>query len=611
MCGIIGELSSSQIDRDTFRQMRDELSHRGPDGADMYFNHEENLALGFRRLSIIDLTDAGLQPLVNEDESCYLLFNGEIYNYRDLRTELQTAGHEFTSETDSEVILHGYEEWGTSVTERLRGMFAFAIWDEQEGQLVLARDPFGIKPLVYYEGEDRFIFASELKGILADDTIPREVSPGGLNAYFRYRYIPAPLTIWENMYKLPPGTILINDGEETEVESYWRLDDYVSFQSPSQDEARVKVQSRLHDSITSHLVSDVPVGVLLSGGIDSSLIAALASKSNDSLVAFSMGFEGTEDELAYAELVAEEFDLSHTTRELRSTHLDDLLDEILYTYDEPLADNSIFPTYLLMREAGRDMKVVLSGDGGDEIFGGYTWYDRYLYFQRLNPVSKLVKPLYRTVRHLNGHLQSDLVHSLEWRLRLASFRGFEQYQAGMHTPLDTADRDLIFSDEYTLDSSSPGDVEQYASEYMNMKDLQYLDFHSFLPYDILTKVDRASMAHSLEVRVPLLDKSIVEYIFSLNDTVLHSDNKKKQLLKDSSRDILPDSIIDRQKSGFGAPISQMGFIEDYEEVLRDSQAAADGIFTQDGIDNYLDGQPQSNNVFKLILFELWYRRWRP
>jgi asparagine synthase (glutamine-hydrolysing) len=263
-----------------------------------------------------------------------------------------------------------------------------------------------------------------------------------------------------------------------------------------------------------------------------------------------------------------------------------------------------------MQEVSQEMKVVLAGDGGDELFGGYTWYDKYLFYKRFDPIAPLIQTLHRAVQDLNTEFQRSLLQSAEWRLELAGLKNFDQYQTGMYPPLDEPDRKLILEDPYVQDSKSSDPVRKYAKEDMSMKDLQYLDFHTFLPNDILAKVDRASMAHSLEVRVPFLDRPVAEFSFSLDDSVLHPSNEKKHLLKSASRKLLPDEIIERPKSGFGAPVSQMGFVDEYVDVLRESEAAADGVLSQSGLDEYLERNPRSNNVFKLVLFELWYRRWR-
>jgi asparagine synthase (glutamine-hydrolysing) len=538
----------------------------------------------------------------------HLVFNGEIYNYQQLRDTLRHRGHDFSSETDSEVILHGYEEWGAEVLQRLEGMFAFGIWDDTTEDLFLARDSFGIKPLHYRHAEGRFQFASEIKAIVADERVPRDVSPEGLQSYLTYRYIPAPFTIWDDIYKLPPAHYLEFDGSTATVERYWDLSEYVDKNSPSPGDAVEELEDRLQSSVEKHLISDVPVGVLLSGGLDSGTITAMAADSNPELAAFSMGFEGQADELGDATQVATKYDLDHLTTELTIDGLKTSLDDILYYYDEPLADSSMFPTFSLMNHVSRHLKVALAGDGGDELFAGYNWYDRYLYFKRFNGLSPVFDRLHDPVRRANDVLGSNILQSLEWRLELAGLTGLDQYQMAMHPPLsDDWQREILTESYVASDTADP--VSAFADDRMEIKDIQFLDTHSFLPGDILAKVDRASMAHSLEIRVPMLDRNIAEYSFSLAENLIFRNREKKYLLKQVAKDYLPSSLLNRPKSGFGAPLEEMGFIDEYRSVLRDSVAARDGVLDQRGLESFLDSRPRSSNLFKLILFELWYRQW--
>lgn len=608
MCGIIGEISSTPIDLSTFRSMRDELSHRGPDGADCYTNDDQQVALGFRRLAIIDLSDDGMQPMANEDETVYLLFNGEIYNYQSLRSELEDAGHVFSSETDSEAILHGYEEWGESILQRLRGMFAFSIWDETDESLFAARDPFGIKPLYFYHDDNRFVFASELKGILADESIDRTPSKRGVQSYLKYGYVPAPLTIWEGMSKLVPGHYLRYDGSSVEIESYWSPEEHLDDRSPPFQQATDELASILDDSIEKHLVSDVPLGILLSGGVDSSTIAAFAVEDVPDLSAFSMGFDGADDELECSSEVASLLGLDQRTDVLDTSTLESLLDDVLYYYDEPLADSSIFPTYLLMDSVSDQFKVALAGDGGDELFAGYEWYDRYMRYQQLAPLSPLFSMGQTLVDSLDGSVQSSLLQSLDWRLTLASRTGMDQYLWAKGGTFDDDELTALLDGRFE-DGLETAAVERYGVEWGSIDGVQCFDMRTFLP-SILTKVDRASMAHSLEVRVPLLDREVAEYALSLDGSYHYRDGEKKRLLRSVSREVLPDEIVDRPKSGFGAPLDTMAFFEQHLDVLEDARAARDGILEQEAIDSYLAREPPRQNMFRLLIFELWYRRWR-
>lgn len=611
MCGIIGEYNPTQVKRDTFRVMRDALSHRGPDASDAYFSDDGRTALGFRRLSIIDLSEAGNQPMQNETGDVFLIFNGEIYNYRELRQVLQESGHDFQSRTDSEVILHGYEEWGTDCVSKFRGMFAFAVWDEPEERFFLARDRAGIKPLYYYD-EERFVFASEPKAIVADDRIDRAVCAHGLVHYLRHRYVPAPFSIWKDIRKLPQGHYLIHEDDETTVEEYWNPTDYIG---DNEDEEVVldELETRLNEAVESHLVSDVPVGVLLSGGVDSSTISALASAHVDDLYAFSMGFESeSRNELEYARTVADRFEMDYDESILSTDRLNDILPDVIRCYDEPLADSSIFPTYLLMQEVSKERKVVLGGDGGDELFAGYNWYDRYRkysqYGDRLDRIMPLAERIRDELLKLSYAAGSSKLKHLHRELARISYDGVKQYQYAMEAPIEDEILTQLLGGKTLENIEDVGTaLEHPESGELSIKDLQLLDFKMFLPDDILVKVDRASMANSLEVRVPLLDHPLIEYAFQISENLTYKDNEKKHLLKRIARTLLPSDVVDRPKQGFGAPLDKIGFIDEYRPLLKNSRAAEDGILDQSTLKK-LSRFPTATQ-FKLIMFELWYRHW--
>jgi asparagine synthase (glutamine-hydrolysing) len=610
MCGIVGELNDDTIGRDRFLAMRDALAHRGPDGSGLHRSDDGTVALGFRRLAIIDLTEAGNQPLVNEDGTAYLVFNGEIYNFRDLRQRLRDRGHSFTSDTDSEVILHGYEEWGTDVLSRLRGMFAFAIWDAAAERLFLARDRLGIKPLYYYDPGDRFVFASEPAGILADDRVPRKIDPAGLVHYFRYRYVPAPLSIWEDMYKVPEGHYLLFEGEDYSVHEYWQPPPpSAAATKPTEVEAVADLYERLRDAVRSHLLSDVPLGVLLSGGVDSSTITALAASERPDLTTFSMGFDPPErSELEHSRAVTEALGVDNTERVLSPDSLDRILPRVVETYSEPLADSSIFPTYLLMNEVSDELKVALSGDGGDELFAGYRWYDRYLRYRRFSALRPLLSPVRSLTEPIADRTDHSLIQVLDRELHRLTARGIDQYQLLMHPSVDDATLEELLGSEYRTAVDGPDEVASYARGDMGVRELQHLDLATFLPDDVLVKVDRASMANSVEVRPVFLDHPLVENVLSLDETLLYRDGEKKHLLKRLARELVPASTVDRPKSGFGAPLEEMGFLERYRGFLEDSHAARDGVFVDERLaDLAEDARPPTQ--FKLILFELWYRHW--
>lgn len=606
MCGIVGATCPDGVDIDTFEKMRDELEHRGPDGKGLYLNDDGTTALGHRRLAIIGLSSKGNQPMANEDGTVYLVFNGEIYNYRSLRETLENCGHEFTSETDSEVILHGYEEWGSDCVERLRGMFSFGIYDENTDRTFLARDRAGIKPLFISDRDDRFLFASEPKAFLADDQFPREVDTVGLQYYLKYRYIPSPRTIWKDVKSVPPGCYAVVEGGSYEIEPYWDLSETEQSEVTDEETALSRVSETLRDAVQSHLVSDVPVGVLLSGGLDSSVVTALASQETDDLEAFTMGFDAVTDERTHARTVADEFDIDLTESTLDAGDLETLVDEVLYYYDQPLADSSIFPTFLLMESASEELKVVLSGDGGDEVFAGYRWYDWYSLYERLDPLAPVFSSAYRVVDKLGDYSRNELLSSAKRVLKPFTMEGFDRYKALMDNRFDDSEVASLTGKEAAFDEEL---VSRHAADNADVGDLQRLDFKTFMTDDILVKVDRASMAHSLEVRVPLLDHELVEEALSHGDSINYRDGTKKHLLKRLARQLLPNAIIDRPKEGFGVSLDEIGFLETYRSTLRDSRAVEDGVLDDEYVRKVLESGGSERKLTTLVLFELWYRRW--
>jgi asparagine synthase (glutamine-hydrolysing) len=495
-------------------------------------------------------------------------------------------------------------------------MFAFGLWDETCEQLFVARDRIGIKPFHFYFDGERFLFASEIKGIITDQTVSREINPEALRHYFIYRYIPAPLTIWKNIQKLPPGTMLTFDGESLDRTRYWDLNEQLSESTPSEQEVTTQIQQILGDSVEKRLMSDVPLGALLSGGVDSSTVTAMMANVSEDVSTFSIGFDGSDDELPFAREVSNEFDTNHTEQVLSPEYMSSQLDKLLYHYDEPLGDSSIFPTFLLMDAVSDDVTVALSGDGGDEVFAGYSWYEQFYDCERFDPLSPLLGAGYQLVDKLSHTVSNRPIRFAKSHLRPFTASGFDRYRKTMAARFEEGEVRDILDDELAVQitGNTATFVDTNSPSTSEVKDLQYTDIHTFLPEDILVKVDRASMAHSLEVRVPLLDHRLLEYIMSLDSSVIYNGSEKKRLLKEVSRDQLSDSIIDRQKQGFSAPLESLNFFEEYEHVLHDSKAAADGILDQAAIDRFLSKDAGSNygsaNHWLLILFELWYQRWR-
>ena len=612
MCGIIGEISTKKIGIEKFIQMRDELKHRGPDDAGLYINKKGNVALGHRRLSIIDLTSSGKQPMSNENNELWLTFNGEIYNYIELREELIKKGHEFKSKTDSEVVIHAYEQWGVDCLKKFCGMFAFGIWDEKTSNLFVARDRIGIKPLYYYSDDNEFIFSSEIKGIIKNNKIERRINPTALKYYFIYRYIPAPYSIWQGIYKLPPAHYLMYEDNKYTIKRYWDIK--LENKTPNESSIVDDIQKLLEDSIDHHLISDVPVGVLLSGGLDSSMVVAIGSKVKEDLSTFSIGFEPQEySELQYSRLVADKFKTRSTEKILSPSKIPDLLEKILYYYDEPLGDSSVFPTFLLMETVTKDVKVALSGDGGDETFAGYNWYSDFDHYNRIEIFSWFFKMAYPVISKILDTFNREILKFLKYRFKMFSVEGLERYRMVMALRFEDYEIKELFSEEYYEEIDKDNVIENYVeSNPMTVKDLQLLDMQTFLVDDILVKVDRASMANSLEVRVPFLDHHVVEYLMSLDSKVIFKNKEKKYLLKKVAASLLPPEIIHRKKKGFSAPIDKLGLIDDNIHVLKSPYTVKDGILKQELIDELIRRRSPNERakLWLLILFELWYRKWR-
>ncbi|MGZ4402396.1 MAG: asparagine synthase (glutamine-hydrolyzing) [Gaiellaceae bacterium] len=608
MCGICGIASTNGSGiTDRVAAMSATLVHRGPDSSGEF--SDQGVALAARRLSIIDL-ETGDQPLANEDGTVHVVQNGEIYNYRELRRELERAGHSFRTQGDTEVLLHLYEEHGDRFAERLRGMFAAAIWDASHRRLVLARDRFGIKPLYYRHADNELAFASELRAL------PRgEIDLDALEAFLAFNSIPAPLTIFREIRKLPPGHLLIWEDGRHELRRFARPAPLEELREDEEAELVEELRSRLRDSVRAHLVSDVPVGVLLSGGVDSAFLAALAAEeSAEPLRTFSIGFEERSfDELAGARLVAERYGTQHQELVLRPDAAL-LLPALADAFDEPFADSSALPTYLVSQLAANDVKVALSGEGGDELFGGYYTYAADLLAERVGGLARLARPLVERLPTSSSKASFD--YKAKRFVRAAHLPSLERHHGWKE----------IFSPELRAEltgrSSAFDPVDILRDRYRETEGadelarLQDVDLGVYLVDDLLVKTDRASMAHSLEARVPYLDTVVTNLALALPTRHKIRGLSKKVLLRKAAAPLLPREIVHGKKRGFSIPAAAWlrGELEPFaRQTLSRETLERQGFFQPDVVTRLLDDhvagrEDRSRQLWGLLAFTLWHER---
>ena len=563
MCGICGlyNLDGRPVEKGLIERMNSTLIHRGPD--DDGYHIDGHIGLGHRRLSIIDL-NTGKQPIYNEDNTKVIVFNGEIYNFLELKEKLELKGHQFKTKTDTEVILHGYEEWGAECVNYFRGMFAFAVWDDKNNTLFLARDRLGIKPLYYCFDGRRIIFASELKAILEDPIVSRNLNFEALSDYLSFGYIPSPKTIFCSIQKLPAGYFLIQSGNKQVLKQYWDLKFQPDVQV-SEDSFCDCILETLEESIRMRLISDVPLGAFLSGGVDSSLVVALMSRlTKESVVTNTIGFTESEfSELEYAKETSTLFDTRHHEYMVDPDAVE-VVNRLSWNFDEPFADSSAIPTYYVSGMTRQNVKVALSGDGGDENFAGYRRY----YFDRLeNYIRSALPEFFR--RKFIGTL-AEIYPKADWLPRM--FRAktlltnvsrdpvYGYFNSMSYFLPEMKDRILNPDLKKKLHNYDSIEVFKNYYEKCNSKDAltrtQYVDFKTYLVDDILTKVDRAGMANSLEVRVPILDHKFVELIATIPSGLKLNGKISKYIFKKAAVRLLPDDILSRKKMGFVVPVGQ-------------------------------------------------------
>jgi asparagine synthase (glutamine-hydrolysing) len=613
MCGICGvyPFHSAPLEKTLLKAMCDVIVHRGPDEEGFYIDRD--IALGMRRLSIIDLS-TGQQPIHNEDKTVWTVFNGEIYNYRELRDDLRKKGHVFYTNADTEVIVHLYEEYGEDFVTKLNGMFAIAVWDSTQQTLVLARDRIGIKPLCYYLNEEKLVFGSEIKSILTEGTLERKLCLSSLDYYLTYGYIPAPDTIFEGIKKLPPGHILICRKGKTHVKRYWDVS-YENHQKYDENYYQERILEILRQSVKRRLMSDVPLGAFLSGGIDSSTVVGIMSQLMDQPVkTFSIGFEETEyNELSDAKRVAQHFHTQHTELIVRPNAIE-LLPKLVWAYDEPFADSSAIPTYYVSKLAREHVTVALSGDGGDELFGGYT---RYIDDRKDAIFSRLPVFFRKHVLAAIGRRMPMNMHFKKYLQYIGKSDEQRYFQrAGM---FPTGVKNQLYSGdvEHELREVNPyATFEEYIRKQERLtflESLLYLDLKTYLPYDILTKVDIASMMNSLEVRVPLLDHELVEFAATIPVELKIKRKISKYILKKAVSKFLPQEVLYKRKQGFAIPLEHWFRTElkDFAyDILTSKKLKERGLFSILYIQNILDEHQSGRGdysplIWALMYFELW------
>ncbi|MDR3108198.1 MAG: asparagine synthase (glutamine-hydrolyzing) [Planctomycetaceae bacterium] len=636
MCGICGAVWNCPDDRISVAfldKMLDRLAHRGPDGRGVLFcgNDSCGAALAHRRLAIIDLSPRGQQPMTNEDGSLAMVFNGEIYNEKELREPLIERGHRFTSDTDCEVILHLYEEYGESFLERINGMFAFALWDERQHRLLLVRDRIGKKPLFYTFCGDQFLFASEMKSLLASPKLSTVIAPTAIDDYLTYQYVPHPNTIFRDIDKLPPAHIAVWENGTLTVRRYWNPHIERENEMLDENDWRQELRRLLTDAVRIRMRSDVPIGAFLSGGIDSTITVGLMQQLTTQRVrTFSIGFDETEyDETEFAAEAAKKFGTRHERLVVRPDPkflADVLLPKLVRQYDEPFADSSAIPTWYLCELTKRAVTVALSGDGGDELFAGYYRYQAARIGEWAERLPLFVREfLAGTVANIipNSTRQRSIPRRLRRLLEALAMEPLERYLQWISI-FNSDRRRTIYTDEFKQK------IKEHNSNWFLKKlfdstaqrgavsQASLTDIMTYLPCDLMTKVDIASMAHSLECRCPLLDYRVVELATKMPSRYKIRGRVSKTILRETFRDLLPETIQKRGKQGFAVPLDQWfrkPLKEYVKSILLDNQTTQRGIFKREVVEDMLyehfdEEYDHSYRIWALLFMELWFREHR-
>ena len=623
MCGICGKLAfdpEAKIEPDLLKQMADAIVHRGPDDEGYYVKNQ--IGLGFRRLSIIDLS-GGHQPLSNEDGSIWIVFNGEIYNYAELRAELLSKGHAFRTKSDTEVIVHLYEEYGRDCVTKLRGMFGFAIWDSVRRTLFLARDRVGIKPLYYYLGGDFLSFASEMKAILVDPAVRREIDPAMIDRFLTYYYVPGPATLLRNFFKLEPGHWLAVQDGQIQTGSYWDIDFQPALEQRADEELERRVVKLLDDVVQLHMISDVPVGFLLSGGVDSTAMLSLASRKTDQPTSsYTIGFSyaGVVDERPYARLAAKRFGSRHHEVSINAREFAAFLPEYIWYMEEPVCEPASVALYHVSKLAKQHVKVLISGEGGDEAFAGYDNYRNFFWLE--------------TLKTSLGAFGTVAAGGLEWVGQISDSRILKKYGQLMHASLDehylsrTSSPYSYFNKTpaqvysptmlRSVDKSRSGQVTRDLLDKRSsdgpLEKMLYVDTKTWLPDDLLIKADRMTMANSIELRVPFLDHKVLEFAATLPRNQKVRGWKMKYLLKKALANHIPKEIRERRKVGFPNPSASWLRYELRDlvsDILLDSKSTSRGYFRKEMLEDLIDRNFRSGRytaeIFSLLVLELWHR----
>ena len=616
MCGIAGIVGEAgRVDSGTIHRMCEAIVHRGPDDEGIFV--EDGAGLGMRRLSVIDLA-GGHQPVFNEDRSIWIVFNGEIYNFQQLREELESRGHQFRTHCDTEAIVHLYEDFGSECVHKLRGMFAFAIYDRPRRKLLLARDRLGIKPLHYAIHQAQLLFASEMKSILAVAPELANTDPEALLQYFYFGYIPDPFTAFSAIKKLPPGHLLEYENGEVRIKQYWDLPQYACHTPASEDECLEELEHRLEEAVRIRLIADVPLGAMLSGGTDSSTVVALMSRASAGPVkTFSIGFKHADfNEADYARMVAKKFQTDHHELILEPNVLE-TVETLTQTLEEPFGDSSMLPTYYISCLARKHVTVALSGDGGDEAFAGYERYWVHLHHRAHDWIPHWAGRMYRRYVHPwvpNGVPGRSMAYSisLPWNERYTEGVSLKPFQRQMG----------LLAPEFA-GSQAQKDPLQFFRDYLDrapardpLSRVLYLDSKTYLPGDILTKVDRMSMLTSLEARVPILDHKFLEWVTALSPEWKMRNGESKYIFRKLAERVgVPREVLYRKKQGFALPLVHWMRAELKDlilTVLLESRTLQRGYLNPRGVKRMLNEhfearRDHSARIWRLLMFELWQR----